>query len=401
MSDQLGPTGVMLRMTLRPAGRLLPHLVLLALVAFVLASALLLGEGISREASRTAGRLGADIMILSHGSKVEARAPLLGGIPVTAPLPAGIDTQIAAMAGVNRVARQYLFSSAADPCCEMGNLLLVGFDPDRDLTVLPWLNPADGLPDRAGELLAGVRVMKAPGATMRFFDHTLTLKARLETSGVATFDAALFIPLPALTAMERSAQRSGRPLTVPRDRPSILLLRLEPALDPHQLALTLERRYPGIQALPISAAAYSERLRAEERGRLRGPLAAAAWLLALIAAGALLFSRFRARRPDFGLLQAYRCGTGVLLLLAALEASALALVGMAAGSLAALGALRLSGHYLALATGLPLLSTGLYRAAAAIVWGIPVFAAALGIEAVLIVLFLLREEPAALLRSER
>lgn len=391
----------MLRTTLRPTSRLVPPLLLLALISFVLASALLLGEGIRRESSRTAGRLGADIMVVPHGSRVGAETPLLGALPVTAPLPAGIDPQIAAMAGVSRVARQYIFSSAADPCCEMGNLLLVGFDPGHDLTVLPWLNPADGLPDNEGELLAGVRVMKAPGAAMRFFGHTLTLTARLETSGVATFDAALFIPLPALTAMERSAQRGGRPLTVPRDRPSILLLRLEPAFDPHQLALTLERRYPGIQALPISAAARSERLRAEERGRLREPLAATAWLLALIAGGALLFSRLRSRRPDFGLLQSYGCSTGVLLLMAALEASGLALVGMTTGSLAALGALRLSGHYLALATGLPLLSAELFRAAAASAWAVPTFAAALGIEALLIVLLLLREEPAALLRSER
>lgn len=391
---------LLVQMTMRPAGRLFARLLALTLISSVLAGALLLGQGIAQEAARAAGRLGADIMIVPHGTR-ESPAKLLGGMPVAAPLPTGIEARLAVLAGVSLVAPQYLFSSAADPCCDMGNVLLVGFDPDRDLTVLPWLTPADGLPDNEGQLLAGSLVMKAPGATMRFFDHTLELKAHLEKSGTATFDKALFIPKNALAAMERSAQRGGRQLTVAWDRPSLLLLRLEPSVEPRQLALALEQQFPDIQALPIDPAVRSIRLQLEQLGQGQRPLAAAAWLFALFSGGTLLFAGLKSRQSSLGLLYAYGWSTGLLALMTAVGTFCLALVGAAAGGLAAFATLRLCAHYLAMATGLPLLAGGLSRAAITIAWTGPVFAAALGIEAAIIALLVLREDAADLLRGNR
>lgn len=401
MSEQLGLAGLTLRLATRPAGRLFAQLLLLALIAFALSGALLLGQVVGQETTRAAGRLGADIMIVPQGTGGNDAAKLLGGVPVAAGLPKGIEARLATMAGVSRIAPQYVFSAAADPCCEMGNVLLVGFDPARDLTILPWLRPADALADNEGQLLAGSRVMKAAGAELRFFGHALTLKARLEKSGVATFDTALFIPLQALAAMERTAQRNGQQLPVAWGKPSLLLLRLEPAFDPQQLALALEQQNPGIKALPLTATARNDRFLLEDLAGGGRPLAAAAWFLSLLAGGAWLFTSFRSRRPSLGLLQAFGCGKGLLALSCALETFSLALAGMAAGGLAAFVALSLSGAYLAMATGLPLLAEGLSRAAATISWSIPAFAGAMGIEAALIVLLLLRQEPADLLRGNR
>jgi len=400
MKERSGVASLLMRMATRPGSRLCTQLLTLALISFVLAGALLLGDGIAREAARAAGRLGADIMIVPKGTGISGGAKLLGGIPVDSALPTGIEERIAATAGVSRIAPQYLLTSAADPCCELGEILLVGFDPSRDFTVLPWLRPEDGVADNERQLLAGARVMKAPGAAMRFFDHTFTLTARLEQSRSAPFDTALFIPLEGLAAMERSSRSGGKRLDIPWGSPSILLLRLAAGIEPRQMALTLERQHPGIQALPVDEAVRSDRLHMERLGRGSGPLSAAAWLIALLSGGTFLLSRFRARRPSLGLLHAYGHGKGLLAAMFAMETFALSLAGMAAGGAAAYLALGLSGQYLAMATGVPLSSGWLSRSAVATSWSLPAFAGALGVTAAIIVLLLLRSEPADLLRGK-
>jgi len=401
MSERGGVAGLAVRMATRPGGRLCTNLLTMALISFVLVSALLLGQGITQEASRAAGRLGADIMIVAKGTEIGGEAKLIGGMPVGSSLPAGIEDSIAAMAEVSRIAPQYVFSSAADPCCELGDVLLVGFDPSRDFTVRPWLRPEDGLPGSERQILAGARVMKAPGAAMRFFDQTFTLSARLEQSRYATFDTALFIPLGGLAAMERSSRSGGNRLSIPWGRPSLLLLRLAAGIEPRQMALALERQHPGIQALAVGEPVRSERFHLESLGSGQGPLSVAAWLFALLSGGTFLFSRFQSRRASLGLLQAYGYGKGLLTFIFAMETFLLSLAGMAAGGVAAFCTLGLSDQYLAMATGVPLLPGWLSRSAVATFWSFPAFAGTLSAGAAVIVLFMLRSEPADLLKGSR
>jgi len=340
-------------------------------------------------------------MIVPQGTRLDGIERLIGGIPVDSVLPEGIAERIAAMAAVRRVAPQYVLTSAADPCCELGKVLLVGFDPARDFTVQPWLRPEDSLPDNELQLLAGGRVMKAPGAAMRFFDHTFTLTARLDQSRSAPFDTALFIPLKGLAAMERSSRSRGNRLTIPWGRPSLLLLRLADGIEPQQTALELERQHPGIRALPIDGALRAGRLHLENLGRGRGPLAAAFWLIALLSGGAFLFTGLQGRRSSLGLLRSYGYGRGLLATMFGLETLVLSLAGMAAGGAAAFIALGLSSQYLTMATGVPLLPGWLTRSAVAITWCYPAFAGALGLAGGGLVLLILRREPADLLRGGR
>lgn len=400
MSERMGPAGLAVRMATRQTGRLSARLPAMALISFVLLGALLLGQGVARESARAAGRLGADIMIVPKGT-VAGGAQLIGGVPVGSVLPEGLEERVAAMAGVTRVAPQYVVSSAADPCCELGQILLVGYDPSRDFSVLPWLRPEDSPPEGTRQILAGGRVLKAPGAAIRFFDHTFTLTARLEQSRSTTFDTALFVPLDGLAAMERSSRSGANRLAIPWGTPSLLLLRLAEGVEPRQLALDLERQHPGIRALPIDEGARSNKLHLENLGRGRAPLAAAAWLIALLAGGTALCSNLRTRRASLGLLRCYGCGTGLLAAMFALETAAISLAGMAVGGGAALFALRSSEQYLALAIGVPLLQGWLSRSVAAIAWSVPAFAGALGIMAALTICFMLRREPTDLLRGDR
>lgn len=400
MSERFGLVGLALRMAVRAPLKLFAMGLLLALSSFLLAGVVLLRSGVEEAAARGAKRLGADLMVAPKGAEIPLGAGLFGGVPVRIALPEGTDRSIAATPGVTRVAPQYFLSSAPASCCETGNLLLVGFDPSRDFTVLPWLSPGVRIKGGGESILVGGAVMKAPGASMRFYNRTFTVVARLEKSGMGYFDNAVFIPLDGVSAMERSSGSGGGvPLDVPWGRPSILLVRLAPSAVPQDMARMLERQLPGIKVLTIPGLFRENRLRMEKLGRSQGPLTMTAWLLAVLAGGAIQLLYWRDRRPSLGLLQAFGCGKGLILLLFGAETLVISLAGMVAGSMSAFILLRLFAPYLAVVAGMPLLLSGVTLAASVIPWLCLAFAAAMAGETVIIVLLVLGREPADLLRG--
>jgi len=400
VSERFGLAGLALRMTVRAPLKLFAMGFLLVLVSFLLAGVVLLRSGIEEATARGAKRLGADLMVVPQGTEVPLGAGLFGGVPVRFSLPEGIERSIAAMPGVMGVAPQYFLSSAPASCCETGNLLLVGFDPSRDFTVLPWLNPIARLQKDKESILVGGSVMKAPGAAMRFYNHTFTVAARLEKTGMGYFDNAVFIPLDGVSAMERSSKSGGGvALRVPWGHPSILLVRLVPSIVPQDMAPLLERQHPGIKVLTIPGLFRENRLKMEKLARGQLPLAAAAWLFAVLAGGALQFLYWRERRSSLGLLQAFGCGKGVVMLLFGAEAFILSLAGMVAGSAGAFFVLRLFASYFAVTAGMPLLLGGLDLALSGLPWLWLVFAGTMAVEAVIIMFLMLRREPADLLRG--
>jgi putative ABC transport system permease protein len=399
VSERLTPAGLVLRLATRPPTRLFARWLMTALISFITAGALILGSGTEEGAERGAARLGADLMIVSEKTEIPSLAGLYGGIPVRGSLPDGIEKSVGAMPGVTGVAPQYVFLSAADACCEVGNLPLVGFDPSRDFTVLPWLPPGAGFTGGKDRVIAGWRMMKAPGASLRFHNHTVTVVQRLERSGTASIDSALFIPLDGFAAMERSSGQSGTRFEVPWGRPSILLVKLAPNVDPRESGVELERRIPGIRVETMPGQLREKKAQLAMLGRGKVPLALSAWLFAVLACGAFQYLQIRERRASMGLLQAFGCRKMFILGISVADAYVISLAGMAAGSTGAYLSLKFAGRYLEEATGVPLLTEGIHLYLAHFPWLWTVFATAVALEAFIVVFLALRSEPADLLRG--
>jgi putative ABC transport system permease protein len=387
-------------MTARPPLKFACRWLLLAMLFHILALALLLGHGVEYAAARGGERLGADLMIVPSAAGISSGSALLGGVPTGAFLPDGIEGTVAALPGVKTVAPQYNILSKADSCCDVGDALLVGFDPSRDFTVLPWLDPGIRINWRKDEALAGFRVMKGAGAAIRLYNRVFTLVSRLDKSGKESFDTALFIPMAGLKAMERSFGKGENRLTIPLGRPSLLLVRLASAEDPDKVARMLESRQPGIRALTIPQQLRNERIRLGKFLLIRTPLATAAWTFVLFAACLLQVLFCRERFTILGLLQAFGCGKGRLLLLSGIANVIISLAAMTFGGAGTLLVLSFSAPFLGQAMGLPVLPVGVSVATTDLAWICPVFAAMMAGLALVVHLVTLRREPADLMRGD-
>ena len=364
---QSGLAGFMLKMIFRARLKLCALGALFGVIAFLLAGTALLRQAVEEAAAVWSKRLGADMMVIPAGNESRLEQGLIGEAPVRFSLPPGTEAAVAALPGVLRAAPQYFLTSARDSCCELGSLLLVGFDPARDFTVRPWLQGNRGIQPGDGDVLIGGGVMKGRGASLRLYNRTFTVAARLEKSGMGYFDNAVFIPLQGVAAMEQASRGAGKvPLTVAWGRPSLILVQLAPQVKVRETADFLQQRVPGVQVLTISGLFREKREKMARLAAVQKPLATAAWLFALTAGGAAQLLYWRERRPTLGLLQAWGCSKRAILATTSLET-------------------------LLLANGAV--------SAAGIVWLCSAFAVAMAGETLLIMLMLLRREAADLMRG--
>lgn len=402
VSDGLiGFPGLLLRMTARSYLNSSALAVLFALIAFMLTGAILLGRDVEKAATTGAERLGADLMVIPAGSEIPQGNPLIGGLPIQRSLPAGIESSVAAIQGVSQSAPQYFLTSARDSCCDAGDLLLVGFDPARDLTVRPWLKGKYHTDLEEEGLLAGGGVLKWRGAQLRLYNRFFRVAATLDRSGVGYFDNAVFIPLAGLAAMERSSgSRGTAQLKVPWERPSMLLLKLSPGVELKQIAALLEQKFPEVQVVSMPRSIQDKRDKINAFAASLTPLALFSWLLAVMAGGAVQFLFWKERKPALGLLQAWGWGSGQLLVFFGLEALILSLAGMLAGSMIALLILSSFSSVLASVTVLPMLTwhaSSLSLSGVLMLW--MEFPCVMTVEAIIILFFFIRSEPADLMRG--
>lgn len=400
LKGRLGMAGLMLKMFFRARIRFLAVFTLFAILSFMFSGVAMIRQAVEMSAAIWSGRLGADLMIIPAGSASRLEQGLVGGAPVRLTLPPETEGIVRSIPGVKQAASQYFLVSARSDCCESGNLLLVGFDPARDFTVRPWLNAGVTLQPGDGEILIGSGVMKGRGAELKFYNRNFTVAARLEKSGMGYFDNAVFIPIGGVEAMERSSKGFGRiPLTVTWGRPSMVLVKLDPSVDSIKTADLLKQSVPGVQVLTLSDLFREKRGALSRVVSLQKPLFILAWLFALAAAGAVQLLYWRERRPVLGLLQAWGRSKLAISGTAALETLIISLLSMVAGSVAAFLLIRMFSTDLATVIGIPLLA----RSGSMTASGMPMiwiaFAGTLAVETLVIMLFMLREDLADMMRG--
>lgn len=396
-----GLPGLLWRLATRSPLKLFAMLGLLAIVSFLLSGALLFKGGVEMATAKGMGRLGADLMVVPKGVDVPLQKGLFGGVPASFSLPRGLEEQIAVIPGVERTAPQYFLSSAQASCCETGNLLIIGFDDKKDFTIIPWTKgPAVRNVGENGVLVGGA-VMKAPGATLRFYNHTFTVAEMLEKTGMGYFDNSAFIPLDEVARMEVSSRSPGAvPLDVPWGRPSVVLLKLSHSARPDEVAAQIQRLSPEAKILTISELFWKSKQRMSHMSRLLVPVVLTAWVVAIAITLSAQILYWSGRKQNLGLLQALGMSRPAIAMFFAGEALILATAGMAAGALAAFGSLRMFAPYINVVEGLPFLLDFTVIAAGNVHQMLGVFMTTALVQTLIIIGWMLRKEPYVLIRGE-
>lgn len=370
-------------------------------VAGLTLSATLILRGAESSLRLALKRLGADIVVVPQGAEAKVETALLMGTPATAWMSAGNVGKLANTPGVAAASPQlYLASLSNASCCSASEMFVVALDPATDFTITPWMKQRLGSDLRLGEVVGGSLVFTPPGERyIKLYGYHLTLKGNLEPTGTG-LDQTMFLTFETAQAVAKGSKTlAEKPLTIPADSISAILVNIRPEADPRLVARRIKQDLAGVSAIP------SLDLFQTFRRQMTGVLRAVVALLGItwaLAAGliALVFSMAaNERRREIGVLRALGAPRAYVFRSLLAEAAILALGGGAVGlGLSAL-AIYLFRNLLVVSLGIPFLLPSLPSLVLVIGGGLVVALITVTLAALIPVYRISCQEPALAMRE--
>lgn len=279
-----------------------------AIAATVMTAVALLMVGVNQSITNTAMRLGADVMVVPAGEKTarQFNEALITGTPATFYFDSSTVEKISDLQEVEQVSTQVFVETLTNARCCAGKFFVVGFDPQTDFTVTPWLKDDLAIPDDDNQnwMIVGDRILLRKGDTAQFYGAPFIVAGVLEPTGTG-MDWTIYISDHALREMVSTSKTKAEiPLAISNSQISTVLVKARPQVDLIDLAEKIEQTAPQIQAVLSSTVAKLARGQLSSIAWVLGCVVAGLWVMALILSGVIFSMAVRERRGQIGLLVA-------------------------------------------------------------------------------------------------
>ena len=223
--------------------------ILVALAAGVLFGTLLLTASIKGGLGGIKNRIGADLMIVPEGYESQAEGVLLTGEPSYFYMDKAVEETIGEIKGVAAVTSQFYLTSLSESCCDFP-IQIIGFDPSSDFIVKSWA--VKKVLQTSGEelILAGSNITTEKN-TVRFFEHTHNVSARLAKSGTG-MDNVIYTDLANLQKIFDDAKAKGFGFISDGDtksKTSVIFVKLAEGAKPDSTAARIKGAVSGVQVI--------------------------------------------------------------------------------------------------------------------------------------------------------
>ena len=154
-------------------------------------------------------RLGADVIVVPYSakSKTNLESILLQGTPGYFYMNKSYLDTIAEIDGVEKVSAQYFLASAKAGCCSMA-VQIIGFDPETDFTIKPWIQSRYKKELGLCDVVVGSEISSVVGGKIKLYDTECTVVAKLDNTGTA-LDTAIYTNADTVRTLISAAGKQG------------------------------------------------------------------------------------------------------------------------------------------------------------------------------------------------
>ena len=195
-------------------------------------------------------RLGADIIVVPEDSDAKLEDILLQGTTGYFYMDKSVQQAVASVDGVEKTSAQYFLVSANAECCTV-QVQLIGFDPQTDFTVKPWLRESFGGDLGKNELIVGSSITTQVGHTLKLYGVECMVAGRLEATGTG-LDTAVYTTSDTIRELISAAEKNGISV-LSRQRPedviSSVYIRTAEGFDPKEVAGEINLSADGVRAV--------------------------------------------------------------------------------------------------------------------------------------------------------
>jgi putative ABC transport system permease protein len=305
-------------------------------------------------------RLGADLVVVPAGHEVSAQEAFITGQPTTFYMDDQILEQIGELPGVAKTSAQVFVQTLTNAKCCIGEFFLIGFEPETDFTISPWL--ATHLGEQALgplQIIVGDRILLRHGDGATFYGTDFEIVGVLEKTGMG-IDRSIYVPMVGLrTMIEDSVEKAEQPLMISTHEISSVLIGVAPGMDVLDVAEQIEGTVEGVQVFTTSQLNQAV---SRQMGGVLGVIlgvTVSLWLMSLVTIGLMFSLIVNERQRELGLLRAMGARRRFVVQLVTSEAGLLTGLGGLAGVTAATILLMSFSRLIQLRLRIPYLLPGL------------------------------------------
>ena len=194
---------------IRKPGRTAALVLLTAFLALSLFGGSLIVMSLQQGLHSLESRLGADIIVVpsSAQSKVSFKNMLLQGTTGAFYMSRDNLDRTLEVEGVEKAAPQIFLSSLKADCCSI-KIQVIGFDPDTDFIVRPWIEESTHRELGELDVMVGTNVGADVGEILRIYDERCHVVGRLAPTGTG-LDSAVYCSLDTMKILLRAAEAKG------------------------------------------------------------------------------------------------------------------------------------------------------------------------------------------------
>ena len=188
-------------------------------------------------------RMGADLMVTPQNSKSEAEALLTNGSTSTFYFTNSIENQVSKVDGIAQVTAQTYISSLAASCCDE-KVQIIGFNPDNDFVITPWIASQFEGTLKRGQAIAGAGVNVSSSGTVRLYGHKFPVVAQLASTGTS-LDNSVFVNMetvPDVVSYSAQAGHTAIPERYADKAVSSVLIKVEEGYSARQVAANIAKQ---------------------------------------------------------------------------------------------------------------------------------------------------------------
>lgn len=345
-------------------GRAIALILLTSLLSLTLFAGTLVIKSLRTGLFSLESRLGADLMIVPEEAYEQSQIEniVLNGSIGEFYMDSEKTAEIAKLAGIQEMSSQFFLASANSGCCSVP-VQIIGYDPETDFSVSPWIKRSLAKEPQDMDVIIGSSLNAYVGDSLYFYGKECHVAAKLEKTGTS-FDTAVFTNSNTIKELMRSAinRNMNKFGDVDPDKVvSCLMVNVDKAHTAQQIRLDINKNIEGVKAVQTRdlIAGVSESLGGA--ADLIGGLSAAIWILGI---GILILSfnlSVNGRIKEFALLRMIGVSRKRLASIIMEETLIIGIVGAVIGSLTGLFVLVQFGTLIENKLGLPFLLPGTWN----------------------------------------
>ncbi len=170
--------------------------------------AFMMGQGMRQELKLSEARLGADLLVYPTAavSRISAKKLLMQGTPVEVYRDRSMLEKMKYCENIEAVSYQIYISDVTE---DGRKVWIVGYEPETDFVISPWLEKGSDIRVPRGSVAAGSRVEVQGNNSVRLYGKDWQVEAALMETG-SYLDEAVFVPVETLKDMIDAARAAGR-----------------------------------------------------------------------------------------------------------------------------------------------------------------------------------------------